>query len=102
MNGQLLPQDSITSESSNEALFENLLVYGVGKGVAVDWNKDNLNEIWTEFVPTYHVPKIESNSQSDANLSIEYLADPKNEILIMSTLKISIYLLNHTKIISRL
>ena len=80
MNGKLLPQDSITSESSNEALFENLLVYGVGKGVAVDWNKDNLNEIWTEFVPTYHVPKIESNSQSDANLSIEYLADPKNEI----------------------
>ena len=79
LNGQLLPQDSITSESSNEALFENLLVYGVGKGVAVDWNKDNLNGIWTEFVPTYHVPKIESNSQSDANLSIEYLADPKNE-----------------------
>ena len=80
LNGQLLPQDSITSESSNEALFENLQVYGVGKGVAVDWNKDDLNEIWTEFVPTYHVPKIESNSQSDANLSIEYLADPKNEL----------------------
>ena len=80
INGKLLPQDPITSESSNDALFESLDVYGVGKGVAVKWNKDHLNEIWTEFVPTYHVPKIESNSKSDASLSIEFLADPKNEV----------------------
>ena len=79
-NSKLLPQDAIKSDATDTSLFENLKVYGVGKGVSVDWNSESLNEIWTEAIPSYDVPKIQSVAQSKANLSIEYLADPEDKI----------------------
>ena len=79
VDSQLLPQEPIFDDFSDGNLFDDIKIYGSGKGVAVDWS-DDLNEIWIDFIPEYDVAKIESKSNNDSNLSIKYLADPESNL----------------------
>ena len=78
-NGLLIPQNEQDTATDNAELFQNNMNYGVGKGVAVDWNED-LSEIWSEFIPTHDVLAIQSRSTDNVNLDLDYLGDPEDSI----------------------
>lgn len=79
VDSNLLPQEPIIEDLADGSLFDDIKIYGVGKGVAANWNNEH-NEIWSDYLPEYDVPKIESKTSDDSNLSIEFLADPKNNL----------------------
>lgn len=77
-DNQLIEQDPIFDDSSDNSLFDDIKIYGSGKGAAVNWN-DELNKIWIDFIPEYDVAKIESKSPDGVDLSMLFLADPDNK-----------------------
>ena len=79
VNASLIPQEPIVEDLADGSLFDDINIYGVGKGVAANWNKD-FDEIWSEYLPEYNVPKIESKSDEGVNLSIKFLSDPNNNL----------------------
>lgn len=81
-----IPTGNISEEElSLEMLYRKKIVYGTGHGVAVDWSIDNgIGEIFTEYMPTYEVPKInldlrreisQEEAVKDRALSMKYLSD---------------------------
>lgn len=73
-------------EKSLDLLYRKKLVYGTGHGVSVDWaiDSDGNGTIFTEYMPTFEMPKIDLNLRCDtaqeqavnANcLSMKYLSD---------------------------
>lgn len=72
-------------ELSLDLLYRKKKVYGTGHGVAVDWEiEDGQGQIFTEYMPTYEVPKIDLNLRreteqeqavKDRALSMKYLSD---------------------------
>lgn len=81
-------------EKSLDLLYRKKLVYGTGHGVSVDWNISNDGDgtIFTEFMPTYEVPKIdlglrretvEEKAVNEKSLSMKYLSDIDNTDKIM-------------------
>lgn len=88
---KFIPYNSIHAEKiseeelSLEMLYRKKIVYGTGHGVAVDWSiDDGVGEIFTEYMPTYEVPKInldlrketsQEKAVKDRALSMKYLSD---------------------------
>lgn len=72
-------------EMSLEMLYRKKIVYGTGHGVSVAWDiTDGNGAIYTEYMPTYEVPKInldlrketeQEKSVKDRCLSMKFLSD---------------------------
>ena len=52
-------QDKNKEEDRLKFLYRNVLDYGVGHLCSVDWDKENHNRVWSEFLPTCDVPDVE-------------------------------------------
>ena len=81
-----IPMGNISEEElSLEMLYRRKLTYGTGHGVSVDWEiTDGTGKIFTEYMPTYEVPKInldlrretlQEKAVKDRALSMKYLSD---------------------------
>ena len=77
INGAFLPihtplqSGSGLESKSLDLLFRKKLSYSTGNGCATDWeDKNDVREVWTEFLPTYEVKSIEPTSEIslDSNL----------------------------------
>jgi len=52
-------RDENKEEDRLKFLYRNVLDYGVGHLCSVDWDKENHNRVWSEFLPTCDVPDVE-------------------------------------------
>ena len=66
-----------SSESGDEVLYRNRKIFAAGHGCSVDWDDQKSREkIWSTFVPTYQVPKVESFPERIKRLNLEVFSMP--------------------------
>jgi hypothetical protein len=64
-----------------ELQYKHRHIYAIGHGAAVDWRveRDNVKELWAEFLPAVEVPQVTADVGGNDNrvLSLAYLAESK-------------------------
>jgi len=73
-----------------ELQYEHRHIYAIGHGAAVDWRveQDNVQEIWSEFMPAVEVPQVTADVAGDDNrvLELAHLAESKTTAEIFKEL----------------
>lgn len=86
-NFELLTQE----ERENEIKYKDIDILAVGHGVSVNWEHKNKNiEIFVDFIPSYEVPNISTQTDDNEVLQFNFLKDMSNFNEIANKLEIFI------------
>lgn len=74
-------QDQNKEEDRLKFLYRNVLDYGVGHLCSVDWDKENHNRVWSEFLPKCDVPDVEFTPRNKRTNWVQEVEDNETRIV---------------------